>query len=303
MMVYLKAGWLFTDISAAETAKRLPELSVAIERAGFDGIAVTDHPFPPGRWIRDTDDYSLDPFVALSIAASHTRSLRLLVWIAVAGYRHPLLVAKAAGSLQVLSNGRLILGAGAGYLQEEFEALGADFSARGSALDSLLEVLPQVVRGGVVDVDAEGLTVRGHSMFPSSFQLPSLPVWVGGNSTRAVQRAAARADGWMPFAASAPAADRAGTARLDSIEILADRIQYAQALRAQGRPNAPLRICFSPLGGGVAAKYDIETLAQEATEMQAAGVTDLVIELNAATIDGCERELAELANVLSAVRQ
>jgi alkanesulfonate monooxygenase SsuD/methylene tetrahydromethanopterin reductase-like flavin-dependent oxidoreductase (luciferase family) len=111
------------------------EMAREIEAAGFDACFVTEHPFPPRRWLESGGHHALEPYVALSFAAAATTTLRLQTNIAVLPYRSPWLTAKAAASLDVLSGGRLILGVAAGYLRGEFEALGADFDGRNERAD------------------------------------------------------------------------------------------------------------------------------------------------------------------------
>src|SRR5262245_52676837 len=79
----------------------------AAEAAGFDAVAVSDHPAPPARWVATGGHHTVDPFVVLSFAAAATTRIRVLTQVIVLPYRHPLLLAKAAASLDALSAGRL----------------------------------------------------------------------------------------------------------------------------------------------------------------------------------------------------
>ena len=103
------------------------ELAAAAERAGWQGFAFTEHPAPTATWLAAGGHQSLDPFVALSHVAAVTTELQLLTYVAVLPYRNPASLAKSAATVDKLSNGRLILGVGAGYLKAEFFALGVDF--------------------------------------------------------------------------------------------------------------------------------------------------------------------------------
>src|SRR5215212_10034593 len=100
------------------------ELAITAERAGFDGMAFTEHPAPSVSWLRQGGHQTLDPFVALAHAAAVTSRLRLLTYLAVLPYRNPLMLAKAATTLDRLSNGRFVLGAGTGYLKAEYFGVG-----------------------------------------------------------------------------------------------------------------------------------------------------------------------------------
>src|SRR3954452_11908243 len=119
------------------------EVARAAERAGFDGLSFTEHPIPGARWLQAGGHQSLDPFVALAFAAAATTRRRLLTYRGVAPYRNPLLLAKAAATVDKLSGGRFILGLGTGYLKTEFRALGVDLDERTDLFDETLDVLPR----------------------------------------------------------------------------------------------------------------------------------------------------------------
>lgn len=214
----------------------LGEIARAAEQAGFEAVYVTDHPLPDDRWLASGGHHALDPFVALSFAAAATTTLRLQTHVLVLPYRSPLLVAHAAASLDALSGGRLILGVAAGYLAGEFRALGVDPERRNDLLDEGIDALRRAWSGGV----------EGHTMRPLPVQQPGPPIWVGGNSRRAIRRAVERGDGWLPFPSPARSARYLRTAALETTDQLVERIAYSKAhARAIGREK-PLEICFTP---------------------------------------------------------
>ena len=163
------------------------EIARQAEAAGFAAVFVTDHPAPPADWIAAGGHHTVDPFVTLSFAAASTTTLHLQTNLFVPAYRHPLLSAKLVASLDAMSRGRVILGVGAGYLQGEFEALGADFDNRNDVLDHAIRTMRAAWTGDPTD---------GVLSLPSPAQAGGPPVWIGGNSTRARARAA-RFDGWF----------------------------------------------------------------------------------------------------------
>src|SRR5262245_25927186 len=201
------------------------ELAGALEAAGFDAGYMTEHPFPPDAWLRAGGHHALDPFVALAVAAAATRRLRLHTNILVLPYRNPFLLAKAAASLDVVSGGRLILAVGAGYLEGEFGALGADFEHRNEVTDDALVALKQAWSGAAVKRDGPGYQAAGNLMLPPPLQQPHPPIWIGGNSRAAARRAAQHAQGWSPFPVSAAFGRHTRTAPLETIEQLAARIR------------------------------------------------------------------------------
>src|SRR3954469_2717485 len=133
------------------TGEAVAQVSRAAEAAGFAAVFVTDHPAPPARWVRGGGHVTTDPLVTLAFAAAATSTIRLQTNLYVPAYRHPLLSAKTVASLDVLSGGRVILGVGAGYLEGEFAAVGADFAARNDTLDEAVGVMRAAWTGAPVD--------------------------------------------------------------------------------------------------------------------------------------------------------
>src|SRR5271156_4422720 len=93
------------------------ERARAAEDAGFDAVAVTEHPVPTARWLDGGGHYAQDPFVMLSMCGAVTKRIRLLTYLMVVPYRNPFLAARAVSSLDAFTGGRITLGVGAGYLK------------------------------------------------------------------------------------------------------------------------------------------------------------------------------------------
>ncbi len=182
------------------------ELAVAAERAGFEGFALTEHPAPNAKWLAAGGHQTLDPFVALGGAATVTSKIQLLTYLAVLPYRNPLLLAKAATTVDRLSNGRFILGVGTGYLKAEYAALGVDFEERLALFDEALEVLPLHWSGKPFDYTGKHFQAKGIQAMPKPLRNP-IPIWIGGNSKASRRRVAERAQGWMPMIAPAEVGD------------------------------------------------------------------------------------------------
>ncbi len=227
------------------SAEAVSEIARAAEEAGFSSCFVTDHPFPSKRWLDAGGHHTLDPFVALSFAAAATKKLRLQTHILVLPYRNPFLVAKAAASLDVLSGGRVILGVAAGYLEQEFEALGADFVARNEGCDEALVAIKRAWGGEPVSMKGAGFEAIDNTMLPRPLQTPHPPLWVGGNSKRAIRRAVELADGWVPFPNPPALAKHSRTAVMVSHEDLAARLEYARDHAASVGRTTPLEVSYS----------------------------------------------------------
>lgn len=277
----------------------LADVAVLAEDAGFDAVAITDHPFPEDRWLADGGHHSFDPFVGLSFMAAATSRVRLLTNVLVAGYRNPYLAAKAAASLDSLSGGRLVVGMAAGYLEAEFAVLGADFAGRGPRFDAAVRAMRAAWTGESVELDAPHFAVRGHTMLPPPRQAPGPPVWIGGNSRRARRRAVELGDGWMPFPAPRALADITGTELLDSVGQLGELVAGVQAQRAEAGA-APLEVCFVPFEPLRDVAAGAPALAGNLGAYEDAGVGWLVVEPGSRSFADLRDDVARLADTVIA---
>ncbi|MFE9221495.1 TIGR03619 family F420-dependent LLM class oxidoreductase [Streptomyces lavendulae] len=183
---------------ASAGAADLAEVARAADRAGFGYLATCDHVAIPRRLAGPMSTIWYDPVATLAFLAGITERVRLLSHVAVVGLRHPLVTAKQYATLDHLSGGRLILGVGAGHVQEEFEAVGADFPRRGALLDETLDALRAALGPEEFpEFEGERFSFRDLGQLPRPAQ-ERIPVWVGGSSPAAVRRAAERGDGWLP---------------------------------------------------------------------------------------------------------
>jgi len=224
------------------------ELAAAAEAAGFGAVYTTEHPFPGDEWLAHGGHHALDPFVALSFAAAATSRILLHTNLLILAYRNPFLAAKGIATLDVLSGGRVVVGVGAGYLEPEFDALGASFADRNDRLDEALAALDAAWAGESVSFEGSSFRATGNTMLPRPRQRPRPPLWIGGNSRRAIRRAVESADGWSPFPNPARFAARTRTAPLENAADLAVSLEYARLhADAVGR-TAPLTVCFIPEG-------------------------------------------------------
>jgi probable F420-dependent oxidoreductase len=217
------------DENAGEfmTMEAVRQVGAAAERAGFHAAAVTDHPCPTGRWLDHGGHIAQDPFVMLSLLAAATTRLRLLTGILVLPYRNPFIVARQIASLDHFSGGRVEIGLGAGYLKGEYKALGVDFEARNELMDEYLRALKASLTGEEFTFEGSGYQALGNRILPGPVQQPHPPLLVGGNSRRAIRRAAELGDAWYPFfTPSAILSATARTAQMSSEEDLTAGIAY-----------------------------------------------------------------------------
>jgi probable F420-dependent oxidoreductase len=269
------------------------QLAAAAEAAGFAAVFTTEHPFPGDEWLAHGGHHALDPLVALSFAAAATATIRLHTNLFIAAYRNPFLAAKGIASLDVLSGGRLILGIGAGYLEAEFEAVGASFADRNDRTDQAIVAMRAAWTGQSQRLDGAGYRAGGNTMLPTPRQQPGPPIWIGGNSRRAIRRAVELGDGWCPFPNPARAAGRTRTAVLVTAADLAEAMAYAARHAAEVGRTTPLTVVFVPeglsMGGG---PVDDERVVSSILELEAIGVTWVTVALpgdtRAAQLDAIE---------------
>jgi len=167
----------------------LAAVAVAADRAGFFYVAVCDHVAIPRSRAAGMGTIWYDPVATLSWLAAQTTHTRLLTSVYNLLYRSALVAAKSFATLDLLSAGRVIIGVGAGHLEEEFEAVGVTFAGRGSRLDAAL---------GQLDEALSEEWVNEVAVAPRPIQRPRPPIWIGGSAPPAVRRAARLADGWLP---------------------------------------------------------------------------------------------------------
>ena len=161
----------------------------AADESGFFYVAVCDHVAIPRAKAETMSTTWYHPVATLAWLAGQTRNVRLMTNVFVPAYRHPLETAKAFGTLDALSGGRVILGVGAGHVEGEFDVLGIPFAERGPRTDAAIDgIVASWLSEFVGDV----------GLAPRPVQQPRPPIWVGGSSKPALRRVAARGDGWIP---------------------------------------------------------------------------------------------------------
>ncbi|MFJ9179691.1 LLM class F420-dependent oxidoreductase [Streptomyces sp. NPDC102360] len=213
---------------AGAGVEELAEIARTADRTGFDYIASCDHVAIPRRLADAMSTTWYDPVATLAFLAGITERVRLLSHVAIVGLRHPLASAKQYATLDHLSGGRLVLGVGAGHVQEEFEALGVDFAKRGAVLDESVDALKAALGPEEFPVHkGELFQFEGLGQRPRPAQR-RVPIWVGGSSAPAVRRAALKGDGWLPQG--------------DPRDRLPAQIEKLLRLRAEAGIEAPLTV-------------------------------------------------------------
>jgi probable F420-dependent oxidoreductase len=192
-----------------------PEVIDAVARAAEDAgfstlwagehVVMVDRPRSRYPYSRDgaiavpADAAWLDPFVCLSFAAAATSRIAIATGILLLPEHNPVLVAKQAASLDVLSGGRLMLGVGVGWSADEFAALGVPFADRGRRTLEYVDVLRTLWRDDPASFSGHFAAFENVRMHPKPVRGPQLPIVFGGNSGPALARVAASGDGWYGF--------------------------------------------------------------------------------------------------------
>ncbi len=171
------------------------EAAVQAETLGFDDVWVSEHIIIPRTASYPPSPSFYDPVLTLTWAAAFTERVRLGTSVLVLPMRHPLPLAKELGTLQNLSGGRLILGAGVGWMEAEFAALGAPFHQRGRRMDEGIAMMRAVWSDDPVTFPARWIEARIEDMRMQPKPVAPIPVWIGGSSDAALKRAA-RHEGW-----------------------------------------------------------------------------------------------------------
>ena len=160
-------------------------------------VAVCDHVAIPRPADEVMSDTWYDTIATLGWLAAQTERVQLVSHVYVLPYRHPLQVAKSFVTLDALSGGRAVLGAGAGHLESEFALLGVDYDGRGRAVEEALPVIRAAFAEEYPTVGGPGAEV-GVGVAPRPVRPGGPPIWIGGSSPAAMRRAAVLADGWLP---------------------------------------------------------------------------------------------------------
>ena len=236
------------DMASPENLRTLAQRA---ESLGFDSVWVSDHIILPRKvnsfypyaadgvaTFRPDEDY-YDPLATLNFLAGCTQKIRLGTHVLILPYRNPVLTAKMLSTLDVLSGGRVLLGAGVGWMEEEFQALGLDtYAQRGAVTDEYIQLFKELWTKDNPEFHGEHYQLSESGFQPKPVQKPHPPIWIGGHTNPAIRRAAKYGDGWMPIGLRPPA--------ILEPEELAEKIARLRRLTVRaGRPEDAVSLCFS----------------------------------------------------------
>lgn len=256
-------------------------MAATLEAAGFDSVWTSDHVVFPHEvrsrypfaadgkvtWPVDVD--YLEPVVALSAMTATTANAELGTSVLILPMRNPVLFAKQAACIDAISNGRLVLGVGVGWLREEFEALDADFEARGAVLDEWLSIARRCWTGTVEPFDGRYYKLE-HAIYCRPTPARHVPILIGGMSRNAQERAGRVADGWL---AQYSIENLSESGIADGLAVLREAGEKA------GRAPAELdefRIVVRVTG----ADRKLDTLAARLESLARAGASEVIVDVD-----------------------
>src|SRR6478752_10824326 len=187
----MRLGLIHINMGPMSRPGELAQAARAAEQAGFDSVWAGEHLVLPDPQVPPSpmvpQDPVLDSLLALTWAAAHTATIKLATGIVILPQRNPVLLAKEVATLDVLSGGRVMLGVGAGYLEPEFRAVGANFAERGAVTDEYLDAMRALWYDQHPEFRGRFASFSGVDAYPRPVQRP-IPLIVGGHSAPAYRR-------------------------------------------------------------------------------------------------------------------
>jgi probable F420-dependent oxidoreductase len=278
----------------------------AAEESGFDRLALSDHVVfgenleaygdpanggaRGGRQPTGPDGLWLEPLTTIAHLAAVTTRLRFATGILLAALRRPVVLAKMASTIDVLSGGRLDLGVGVGWQREEYQAAGLSFEGRGELLDRTIEICQLLWRNTRADYSDPDMSFAGIHQMPKPLQTGGVPVWVSGTvNPRAMDRLARYGSGWIPWGE-------------DATHLATGISRMRSAMEERGRDPKDLGIVGSLRGYQAQdGSVDVDQTIAPVPELLSAGVTDFRIILR--PVPGAEQTREILGVVGAAFRE
>jgi probable F420-dependent oxidoreductase len=299
-------GILLPSAGPHATARGILDVARAAERLGFASVWMFDHLFTPlalasrypygknGAYPVSPEHPFFDPLGIIGVLAGATERVRICTGVMVAAYRHPIVLAKALATIDQLSPGRIGLGVGAGWMDEEFRALGIDTEKKGARLEEHVRAMRAVWSGVPTAFEGERYA------WPESSFLPApagrIPIIIGGHADVSLRRAARVGDGWAIVTASGQGS---------GLEAVAERLGLLATMRQEeGRAGEPFELVYQnpvvfspdplprlPLSG------PRDAILEGLARLRALGVTTVVLTIHGASgamVDVAQRFAEEI---------
>ncbi len=302
----MKYGFFLPQMGAAAGPDALVRVATRAEELGYDSLWVTERllcPTSPRTPYAGTADGSLpeayrivlDPIEALTYVAARTSRIGLGTSVLVMPYYHPVMLARRLTTLDVLSNGRLRVGIGQGWSEDEMEAAGASLKGRAARADEFIQVLKAIWTTDPVEFSGRFFKVAKSSIQPKPVQKPHPPIYLAAFSPGALKRAATLADGWQPVGLP--------------LEVIKQMLEGFRGMAKQaGRDPAVLRVVMrgnleiseKPVGGEGRFPFvgSLDEIRSDVEAMRDLGVDELIFDVtlsaDGATVEGYLRRMEQL---------
>jgi probable F420-dependent oxidoreductase len=274
----MEIGVHLPHVGPSATRENLLEFARRMEGLGYDSLWVSDHvviprtyasryPYNPAGRLGWEDLPLLEPLSTLLFAAAVTERVKLGTTVLVLPMRNPVLHAKMLATLDHLSNGRLLLGVGVGWLKEEFDALDQPFDHRGARTDEYIAVLRHLWTKDDPTFEGKYYRLGDVACYPKPVQQPHPPIQIGGNTEPARRRAARLGDGWHAVESSGPGAT--------ADDLHAAIPAFREQVRAAGRDPAAVPVT---LRLGIRGSEPSAAVAARLRTYRDLGVTHACIE-------------------------
>lgn len=203
----MRFGLHLPSAQPGANAPDIMDVARAAERLDFDSVWMFDHLFTPadlqskypysrdGSYAMSADDPFYDPLALYGVIAGATEKIRIGTGVMIAAYRHPIVLGKALATIERFARGRIVLGLGRGWMQEEFDALGVPFERRGKRLEEYIKALRAIWSGEHSTFDGEFYSWGEAGFLPAPTTKP--PILIGGHGDAALRRVAEVGDGWV----------------------------------------------------------------------------------------------------------
>ncbi|MBI4277404.1 MAG: TIGR03619 family F420-dependent LLM class oxidoreductase [Armatimonadetes bacterium] len=254
--------------------KAIRDVARHAEELGFDSLWVTDHVAMPEKYVPRFGEVIYEPLTALAYAAAVTSRIKLGSSVIILPYRNPVVTAKVLATIDVLSEGRLIVGGAAGWCEEEFAALGVSHKERGDLSDEYLALFKTLWTEHRPSFNGRYIKFPPLVFEPKPVQKPHPPLWVGGNSRRGLRRAARFGNVWHPTR--------------PTVQMIKEGVEYLKKIAPKyGRDGAaigiaarhPLRFMDAPSQSGMPLLGPKDYIVENLKAMTAAGVSALMVDL------------------------
>lgn len=206
----MKFGFHGINLGPLATPEAVRQIVTTAEKHDIDSIWAGDHvinatrissqyPYSPtGTFPLEPSELVLEPLMFMAFLAGQTSKIQIGISVLIVPYRNPVVTAKAISTLDFLSHGRVIVGMGSGWMKEEFDALGVPYAERGKQTDEYIHIFKELWTKEAPSFQGTYHQFSNITCYPQPVQKPYPPIWIGGNSKRAMRRALELGDGWQP---------------------------------------------------------------------------------------------------------